>query len=379
MSNDFDCPLWSGALSFEGGLKRRLCCHDETGSFEDFSVDKKEFEILNQVRDFTSSGKIPPNCIGCFKSEENSGNSPRLFYKEFYSKTNCEEDLLKYVDITFENICNLSCFTCKPIYSNKVENEFNKLNIPYNNKGINAKELKEKFSEIKDYILSRLSKDALVVISGGEPSLSSNVENFLEELSFLEYSNTLTLRVFSNLTMSTDWILKYLKNFKRVEFVISIDAIEQRAEYVRFPSKWKKIEENYNNLAQKSLENTNLEVSVHSVLSILNFDQISSLINYFYTSKLEIFPEFTVLSSPKFYGIENLSNEKILDMKNKILIYLDSLKTNNLNKDKISAFRDLVNSFKSSKKSLMMELVLHHKKIDKLRNTSLFEEIPYIK
>ncbi|PIK14017.1 twitch domain-containing radical SAM protein [Halobacteriovorax sp. JY17] len=378
MTKGFDCPLWYGALSLESGLRRRLCCHDETGSSEFFSGDFADFKILKEAKNSSLKGEIPKNCMGCFNIEEGNGYSPRNFYQDFF-KDNSPTNALKYIDITFENICNLSCFSCKPIYSNKIEKEFKKLDIPFERTGLNAKEFQEKFNKFKSLALSKLGDDSLIVISGGEPALSKNVVDFLDDLILLDHTNTITLRVFSNLTISTDWILNYIDKFKRVEFIISIDAIESRAEYIRFPSNWKTINKNYQELIEKTSQHNNFEVNVHTVLSILNFDHIPQLIDYFLSSKLELFPSFTLVSSPTIYMIENLPKEKLSKFQNDNLKYLDNLDINSFNIKKKEDLESLLKNLRPNPSHLLLELIMHHRKLDLLRKTSLLDEVSYLK
>ena len=379
MSKPFDCPLWKGALSLESGLRRRLCCHDETGSSESFTGDLSNFEILDNVKKTSAQGAIPENCKGCFSIEENGGYSPRNYYQDFFNENKFSSDSLKYIDITFENICNLSCFSCKPIYSNKIDNEFRKLDIPFKSTGLNASEFKERFDSFKSLALSKISNRSLVVVSGGEPAISKNVKDFLDDLSEIEHANTLTLRVFSNLTLPADWILKYISKFKRVEFVISIDAVEDRAEYIRFPSRWDAIDKNFNDLIDKTTSHKNFEVNVHSVLSILNFDHIPRLINYFNSSKLSLFPSFTLLSSPTIYMIENLPKDKLLSFQKSNLDYLDSISISPSNQKRLQDLKSLIQGLKSSQDNQLLELILHHRKLDTLRKTALLDEIAYLR
>ncbi|WP_372655817.1 twitch domain-containing radical SAM protein [Halobacteriovorax sp.] len=377
MTNKFHCPLWDGALSFDAGLRRRLCCHDHTGFSEDYSKSLSNFKLLKEVKESSEQGEVPKNCTACFQLEKDTGDSPRKYYQKIFSNHQKKNEL-KYVDITFENICNLSCFSCKPAYSQKIEKELNSLNIHVNNEGLSAREFQEKFNTIKDHIIENIAHKSLVVISGGEPALSKNVEEFITQLSNVEHSKTITLRVFTNLTIPSDWILKFTEHFKKIEVIISIDAIGARAEYIRFPCNWKTIDSNYQSLTIESLKYPNIEVNVHTVLSILNFDHIPTLIEYFLKSDLNLFPSFTPLSSPKYYMIEGLTEKKLNETRNSVLSYLNSLDIDTINLEKLNILKSLITNLKCSKESLLMELILHHKKIDTLRKTTLLKEIEYL-
>ncbi|WP_417335325.1 twitch domain-containing radical SAM protein [Halobacteriovorax marinus] len=377
MKENFSCPLWTNSLSLEGGLKRRICCHDHTAEIENLGEDLDHFEISKRIRETASNGTIPENCMGCYKLEQSTGDSPRLFYKEFFK--NNTDDGLYYVDITFENFCNLSCFTCKPIYSDKIEREFNTLNIPYERNGLGANNFNLQFESTKAQILDSLQNNSLIVISGGEPALSKNVLNFIKELSNLNIAKTATLRIFSNLTISAKWIYPYIKKFKRVEFIISIDAIESRAEYIRYPSKWSKIDNNFKELVKETQGYYNFEINVHSVLSILNFDHLPKLINYFATSNLKLIPNFTLLDSPKIYKIENLSKKKIEQVRENLFNFISSLDETFFDNPSLTELKNIVKNINPESEDHLLDLFLHHKKLDQSRNKYLLEEITYLK
>ena len=43
-------------------------------------------------------------------------------------------------------------------------------------------------------------------------------------------------------------MIEYWKDFKRVQLNCSIDAVGERDRYIRYPSNWKKVEENFDTL-----------------------------------------------------------------------------------------------------------------------------------
>ena len=60
-----------------------------------------------------------------------------------------------------------------------------------------------------------------------------------------------------------------MQNFKNVSFNVSIDGIGKRFEYLRFPGKWNKVEQNLDKI-HKWREEGKIHVGVTNTVTILN-------------------------------------------------------------------------------------------------------------
>jgi len=88
------------------------------------------------------------------------------------------------------------------------------------------------------------------------------------------YAKNCILRYNSNGTEISNELLELWNNFKHVKFNFSIDAIHERNDYIRYPSKFTQIEQNL-----KLLDNTpdNITVNIACAVQALNVHHIVDL------------------------------------------------------------------------------------------------------
>lgn len=207
------------------GQYRTCCMYDKplTGKYNDIkeAFDSKENE---KIRKRMLSGEKLPECIKCDIDEMHVGKQQISYRQEFnerYGKRYINNPVIKSMEISVSNKCNFKCIDCGPRFSN----QFGKTII---NKIPNY----DYFDNV-DYIK----------ILGGEP--------FLDKRNFELFKNiprekiTLFL-VTNNSIFPNDDILKLLMDFKHIDINISIDGMGEVAEFVRYGTKWKRFERNWN-------------------------------------------------------------------------------------------------------------------------------------
>jgi sulfatase maturation enzyme AslB (radical SAM superfamily) len=163
----------------------------------------------------------------------------------------------------------------------------------------------EKFDGERLDSLHKLSKNLRhVLIYGGEPLVNDEVIRYLKFLADSKLSKNIQLTLNTNGTIYDLSLIKLFNEFKHVDIFLSIDDVEQRFEYQRWPAKWPKIHENILNYSTH--KNLNLEfyptVSVLNVLSIDKFLEKLSSYNIPIT-----FNNF--IHQPNILSIKNLPTE----------------------------------------------------------------------
>jgi hypothetical protein len=110
--------------------------------------------------------------------------------------------------------------------------------------------------------------------AGGEPLMIPEHYDILEFMVAEGHAKNCILRYNSNGTEINDTILKLWTNFKQVKFNFSIDAIHERNDYIRYPSKFKQIEQNL-----KLLDDTpdNIIINIACAVQALNVHHIVDL------------------------------------------------------------------------------------------------------
>ncbi len=297
------CPFASHGLSIEGNAKRRLCCHDLSAETEELDINFSH--LSNKVSAQLKQNNYSTHCKFCIDLEKKKLSSPRQEYISLYNnQQKNDKNLIKFLDITLDNICNLRCNTCKPLYSKSLTSEFEKLGLKYTK----AKTLKT--SQLLE-IISKLSNDAFIVLTGGEPFVSQQTFRFLRDLIEKKDTSQMTLRLFTNLTIIPDWFESIIPYFKEIKLVGSLDGHGAINDYIRFPSKWDNITHNLDLMSALVKKYSNLELDIHSVLQVHNLNFVSDFIVSLkpYKNIFCFVPSFTIIETP------HLFNPKILPQK----------------------------------------------------------------
>ena len=196
--------------------------------------------------------------LRCKRYEEEAQGkfSLRNHYNALYKDLELQETPT-VMDLDFSNLCNLQCIMCGPDRSSQW-----------------AKELGDKtvlnIAHDKIHELSNISHNIKhITIQGGEPSIMPEFLQYFEYLEANDLISKIEIDCITNLTNTNNKFYDFLYKFKTVNLNASIDAYGLVNNYIRYPSKFEKIEENLISLADKNLQ-VNLQISLQ-VLSMYNF------------------------------------------------------------------------------------------------------------
>jgi glutamate-1-semialdehyde 2,1-aminomutase len=96
-------------------------------------------------------------------------------------------------------------------------------------------------------------------------------------------------------------LIEYLSNFKQAHILLSADGYEEINEYIRWPSKWDKIDQNikrYTGLGDPFLIGINLTVSIWNIF------YIEEILEYF--KSYSSFVNINLVHYPKLQSIRNM-------------------------------------------------------------------------
>jgi MoaA/NifB/PqqE/SkfB family radical SAM enzyme len=272
-------------------------------------------EQYNQIRLQMLQGEKPNICNSCYDIEKNGGTSERQnSYKlienleSVVNNTDSETGKIKEIDVKsvhlmWGNKCNLKCKMCHPYASNQLIEEFIKMDkIPNDNK---FEELNLHWDFKKnENILKELSPYIHILnVTGGEPLINNDFISYCRYLIDTGHSKNIILSFHTNLTVVPKKFLPIWKEFKYVVVKISIDAIEDDYEYIRYPGKWSVVSKNIKEILEISKELDNLSIEVHSVFSSFNAHAIPKLVDYFSKfayKKFINFPNFIPVHNPDY-------------------------------------------------------------------------------
>jgi sulfatase maturation enzyme AslB (radical SAM superfamily) len=268
---------------------------------------------IQEIKDNMLSGVRPPACNKCWKLEDQGLTSDRMiknssfdYFKDQdirFIEQDCRLGKFKpqIIKLYTSNLCNSTCVTC----SSSASTAWGALT-----KNKNLIRIK------KEYLAKIDVKDCIMLnFVGGEPLYEPYNFNLLENL--IEAGNTNCLISFTT-NGSVELSLKQkeiLTKFKNIGISISIDGIEDRFEYIRYPLKWELLLKNL-----RFYKNNNFDVNVSYTISNLNILYYQETIDWFLSQNLNY--NHNLVSYPSYFSVNALpesvkkQNPSLLDFFN---------------------------------------------------------------
>ena len=249
----------------------RPCCNWRI-TYDEQKVDSIEEYLVGNFRKKISSdldnNKWPEGCEDCKLDEELGNESLRLGAENRYS-----DPLYTDAEVKFGNLCNLACAMCSPYNSSLIEKEYLKLKNKHKLFDRGYFENKNAWYEDNDklkQIARELSTRNQIRFTGGEPTVNNYLIDFLTEVR--KYNTDITIRLTTNGNNWPKKLHELLKEFKTI-ISVSIDAYGDKNEYIRWPSKWNKIENNIDSM----LSLPNVEVECGTTIASYNVHLMEEL------------------------------------------------------------------------------------------------------
>ena len=294
-NNDAFCPMPWGAIYIDPTGSVDHCCisYNSLGNVKENTLSeivgtKKNIAIKSDMLD----GKKSAGCYKCYSPDGGSGGDYlrntqlRQFENwlpDFSIYDNPENFQLQYADLRMRNTCNYACVYCGPVFSSTWAAELKQF-VNTDNTSINT---------VLEFFYDNISTIKKVYLAGGEPLLIKENELLLERL--LEVNPDCTLLVNTNLSViEGNRIFELLTKFNSVHWLISVDDIEQRYNYIRYPGNWDLFSSNLDILTRTAPQ-THL-ILFNMVYTGLNAKSIFNCVRFLLNSGYAKNPEFINLS-----------------------------------------------------------------------------------
>ena len=220
---------------------------DACWNLENVGIHKSDRQIKNAWFDHFMNKNLSDVLEEC-----NQGKNTTVFYKIDTSST-----------------CNATCVTCGPYNSSSWLQLLRK-----NKQSSPAKNWQIKPLVADQLIDYRTTKG--IILRGGEPLMSETNFHMLEQLVLANNTDCyISLNTNGSITPTVDQEV-ILKHFKNLNFSFSIDGIGPVFEYLRYPLKWNKLEENI-----QWCRDRNIDVSVNCTVSNLSVFYLDQTIAWF--------------------------------------------------------------------------------------------------
>jgi len=288
------CAALYNHTNIRGGNRVYPCCRYKESVMDfDGNVNKiLHSNTYNKLRSDMETEWLS-GCGKC-KHEENLGiESLRQKFNKHYQM---DYPTLEYIEVGFDNICDLTCDGCWEEWSSSWWAKKHPDLPP--KQGITST---EEFTHIPPSIKR-------VVFLGGEPLMTNRHRRFLESFDTLDH---LEVKYYTNgMHKLHEADYEVLRKCKRVHFTVSIDGVGLLNEQVRSGSVWKKVVNTLDEIAEV------FDYTIHTTLHINNWHGLPELSEF--TKKYKKWT-VNILTYPKKLDIITLEQcdrdklEKILD------------------------------------------------------------------
>jgi wyosine [tRNA(Phe)-imidazoG37] synthetase (radical SAM superfamily) len=252
-----------------------------------------------------SLDKWLPNCYECKAEEDRGQTSLRQQANEWFEGAQG----IQYWDLKLHNTCNLTCVMCNPISSSKWQTLVND-NPEEEWLGVVKKEARMRTGWHKDILpemMEQLYDTKYLKFTGGEPLLIPHVKKIIKKLYEDEVSPAVRLSIITNGTVPIEpEFLKMLLTFKQVIFLVSIDGIEDRFEYIRQGAKWSDVEYNLKQFKQIEVNNSNFNLNINYLPMAVNAAQDNDAEAWAKENKIT-FSKSVEIYRPKYLTYASLS------------------------------------------------------------------------
>jgi MoaA/NifB/PqqE/SkfB family radical SAM enzyme len=254
MDNNY-CPLPFNHANIHPNGNVSICCvakmdgpnsgfiRNDSNRMMNLKNDRLE-DIYNsssykKIRNDMLNGVYPEACEGCYKIEQHGGKSRRQ--SELRRWGEFTEPKLEFIDLRLSNLCNLKCMMCYPDSSSLLASDYSKWSnkLPFMTKNNSEYELFQWFNED---VVEQLKqhKDSLkyLYINGGEPFIMPIQWKLLEKLIDWGVAGNIHISYNTNCTTYKESFSDYWKHFKIVTVGCSVDGVDDKNKFIRYPSNW---------------------------------------------------------------------------------------------------------------------------------------------
>jgi organic radical activating enzyme len=258
---------------------------------------------MNEVRRKMMNGEPLKECTRCYEHEARGFKSFRdQDEREEYialTKPDGSLDLMpETMELHYGNMCNLKCKMCGQNYSNQIGKELleigktdkdflswiykqsGNVNIWTNNLSVEYKWFKniKTKNKLMKYVSDHTQR---LTVIGGEPTI---IPEFYELLDYCYKQDTLknkTIILTTNLTNVNPKMTDWLPKLKSWVVYGSIDGLNERQEYIRYPSSFDKVVENLNFYTKLLKKHGNGKITFSPAIQLLNIDTLDEMIKWF--------------------------------------------------------------------------------------------------
>jgi MoaA/NifB/PqqE/SkfB family radical SAM enzyme len=275
---------WNGLTIREDGQVKTCCVgYKVLGNLHTQTIQEIEKSaILSQIQqDMLSGNPNIKNCGHCIRQEKHAGHASSREYYIKYHPTVDDQFRLRFLDIRWNNVCNLGCLYCSPTFSNTWAD---RLGTTVKNSPV-----KDYQDDLLEWILERADHINELMLVGGEPLLMKQNYKLLERL-----PNNCQIGIITNLSydLEKNPALPALldRPHQKIHWNVSLENVGDKFEYVRSGANWEQVKKNFDLLLRHWPET----VSINMVYSLFSAFDIVDTVQQLYALGIKKFNLFNI-------------------------------------------------------------------------------------
>lgn len=260
------------------------------------------------------------------------------------------EHQLQYIDVRFNNLCNLKCRTCGPRFSTSwIEDHVKLYNVPKEDRAGHGDIFQFPGSvehQLLDEIMPQLPHVRQIYFAGGEPLMQKEHYAVLEELIRLGKNTSSDFNLqyntnFSILNLGKKDAIELWKQFKRLRVNASIDGSHARAEYWRKGTVWSQL---VSNVQRFRTEVPQGEFCISYTLSWVSAFNLLELHKEWVNLKLISVNNVHVnlLDVPSYYSLKSIPNWKKDKIKEKFEAHIQWMIDSKATEHAVNGFKNAI-------------------------------------
>jgi len=400
LGNTLCLAKWTQTNIYLATGKTHSCHHPLPHTISINEIKKNPAALHNtkfkiEQRQKMLNGERPSECDYCWRVEDSGHTSDRItksfsnwsrpYFNEIL-KQGAEVSTPKYLEVSFDNTCNLKCSYCGPSYSSKWASELEQYGdwlYHHSTESIILNKEDNPYVEAFWKWWPSISKNLHTFrITGGEPLLSKHTYNVINYLKENPNSN-LTLGINSNLSVPQDVFYNFIdqiKTLKLKKIIIhtSCDAYGSAAEYARHGLNYAQWLKNCQYVL-KNLPNADLDIMVtYNIFSVTTFKQFLEDINILkgpWYKKTRTTVSISYLRNPSQLAVWVLPKEYTYYVDDQIE-YMKKGKFTTDEINQLERIRSLFNNTTEDITELRRKFKLYVDEHDKRRNTNFLKSVP---
>ena len=305
------CPIPFHHMAIRPNGTVQPCCAFRWNEIpDDFTLEYKnlfhDHPFMKKIRADLREDKPVAGCSECYKAEQLTGRSMRTEYiaeeRLGFSETPPDEPELTYIDLALSNVCNNRCRMCNYELSTNWYSDSKKLGIEI------PRGLIEHRNNFDDIDFSKLTYIKMI---GGEPLMEQ--DKFIEILKRCNLGGMNILITTNSTVRPNDELFELLRQCKKVQWNLSIDAYGPLNDYLRKGSKWEEVKSHLDWFANTFPKNVN----VNGVVSIYNINNFFELSDYVTEKYPHCRTAFNIIDGSEWMHPRNLPEEvkqSVIDM-----------------------------------------------------------------